>query len=128
MTMTRKTKATHTAEMIAAARTGWTNTRYASPIRAAAVFAEHGHYLMDGAAYRVWRMGRGPMHECRLDLAVELRGRLRRQQRHLGGRRITARVPGTKQLLQLVVRHEVERERTAHRPAKAYTGRRRAQG
>lgn len=96
MTMDRRTKTQHATELITAATTGYTTERFASPKLIQAARADRGHTRMTAAEYAALRMDRGQMSECRLETALEMRGVRHRQQRIIGGRRITGRRPGTK--------------------------------
>lgn len=109
--MSRQIKGKHTAQLITAVATGYTGETFASPRLVRAARADRGHTRMTGPEYAAHRMGRGQMPTCRLELTLELRGRLHRQQRTVGGRRVTGRQAGTKRPLWST--GQVQRERTA---------------
>lgn len=109
MTMTRQIKTRHTAELITAATTGYCKIEFASPRLLAMARADRGHCRMTAREYLEHRMSRGQMPECRLDLAIELRGKIRRMQRTVGGRRITGRRVGTKKPVTWFAKVEIER-------------------
>lgn len=94
--MTRKTKAKHTEQLITAAQQGYTTERFYSPKLAIAAKADRGHYLMTGREYAEHRMHRGQMPTCRGELKIETAQKIHRQQRVIGGRRVTGLAPGTK--------------------------------
>ena len=71
MTMTRTTKNLHTEILSTRSDfTGQVTAEFASPREIA---KRGGRVRMTAAEYIAFRMGRGPMHTCRIDNAIETR-------------------------------------------------------
>jgi hypothetical protein len=96
MTMTRNAKAEHQAVIAAAGRRGYTEVRFASPKLIAAARAERGHSYMSRREYIATRMGRRAFEPSMIADRRRQVASVKREQRTLGGRRITGRRPGSK--------------------------------
>ena len=96
MTMKRSDKARHEATLKSTGRRGYTDCRFASPTRQAAARADRGHEFMTRAEYATHMIGRRAKSPTMVEFEIARRGEIHRQQRIIGGRRVTGMQPGTK--------------------------------
>jgi hypothetical protein len=88
MTMTRNDKRKHQAVIAGTGRRGYTDEQFASPKLRAAARADRGHCQMTRREYIEHRVGRRALPVDMIDGRIELRARLLRAARVLGGRRV----------------------------------------